>query len=162
VGLEAVVVDLLGEDPPVARVADRVERGESGRPVVGLVEAPRHLDLEPAAEHDVGSEPADLPADVPTQVEAVDEDAIGVLEDGQVLDADRGARGLLLGQAQAGRLLGRVRHAGLAAGEQEVADLDAARRPAGDGRGRAVLDVVGVRDDAQHALEGLVGQGGQR
>jgi hypothetical protein len=85
-----------------------------------------------------------------------------MLEDGQVLDADDGAGGLLLGDAQACRLLGRVGHAGLAAGEQEITDLDAARGPASDGRGRAVLHVVRVRDDAEHALEGLLGKGRQR
>jgi hypothetical protein len=45
----------------------------------------------------------------------------------------------LLGDTQACGLLGTVRHAGLAAGEQEIADLDAARGPASDDRGRAVL-----------------------
>ena len=41
----------------------------------------------------------------------------------------------------------------VAAGEQEITNLDAARGPASDGRGPAVLHVVRVRDDAQHALE---------
>ena len=44
-------------------------------------------------------------------------------------------------------------HAGLPAGEHQVGDVDPAGGPHGDrGRG-AVLDVVGVRDDAQHATE---------
>src|SRR5256714_6317693 len=130
--------------------------------MVGLVEAIGRLDLLTGAEYDVGLEPADLPADVPAQVEAVDEHAVRMFEDGQVPDADDGAGGLLLGGAQASRLLGTVRHAGLAAGEQEITDLDAARGPASDGRRRAVLHVVRVRDDAEHALEGLLGQSRQR
>src|SRR4029453_18382123 len=100
------------------------------------------------ADYDVWLEPADLPADVPAQVEAVDEHAVRMFEDGQALDANDGAGGLLLGDAQACRLLGRVRHAGLAAGEQEIADLDATRGPASDGRGRAQLQVARVVDDA--------------
>jgi hypothetical protein len=35
----ALPLDLLRENPPVARVAHRVERREPGRAVVGLVEA---------------------------------------------------------------------------------------------------------------------------
>src|SRR5262249_53906528 len=119
------------------------------------------LDFVTGAEYDVWLEPADLPADVAAKVEAVDEYAVRMFQDGQVLDADDGAGSLLLGEAQPCRLLGRVRHAGLAAGEQEITDRDAARGPAGDGRGRAVLYVVRVRDDAEHALEGLLGQGRQ-
>src|SRR5215831_9032748 len=119
VRFEVLVVDLLREDPPVARVAHRVERREPGRAVVGLVEAIGRLDLVTGAEYDVGLEPADLPADVASQVEAVDEHAVRMFEDGQVLDADDGAGGLLLGDTHARRLLGMVRHAGLAPGEQE-------------------------------------------
>ncbi|MGW4529211.1 hypothetical protein [Amycolatopsis sp. NPDC004378] len=62
----------------------------------------------------VGLEPADLPAVVATQVEAVDEHAVRVFQDGQVLDAGVDADGLLLGDAQACGLLGRVRHARVA------------------------------------------------
>jgi hypothetical protein len=36
---ELLGVNLLGEDPPFACIAHRVERCESGRAVVGLVEA---------------------------------------------------------------------------------------------------------------------------
>src|SRR5262249_55841350 len=156
--LQVFVVDLLRENPPVARVAHRVERREPGRAVVGLVEAIGRLDVVPGAEYHVGLEPADLPADAAAKVEAVDEHAVRMFEDGQVLDADDGAGGLLLGDAQACRLLGRGRHAGLAAGEQEITDLDAARSPASDGRGRAVLHVVGGGDDADHPLEGPPGK----
>jgi len=129
--------------------------------VVGLVEAVGRLYVVTGAKYDVGFEPADLPADVAAKVEAVDEHAVWMFENRQVLDADDGAGGLLLGDAQPCRLLGRVGHAGLAAGEQEITDLDAARGPASDGRGRAVLHVVGVRDDAEHALEGRLGEGRQ-
>src|SRR5262249_11147739 len=160
--LQVFVVDLLRENPPVARVAHRVERREPGRAVVGLVEAIGRLDVVPGAEYHVGLEPADLPADAAAKVEAVDEHAVRMFEDGQVLDADDGAGGLLLGDAQACRLLGRGRHAGLAAGAQGRTDLHAPRSPASDGRGRAVLHVVRVRDDAEHTLEGLLGKGRQR
>ncbi|WP_177221492.1 hypothetical protein [Lentzea xinjiangensis] len=52
--------------------------------MVGLVEPVGRLDLEAAAERDVGLEPADLPADVPSQAEAVAEHAVRVFENGQV------------------------------------------------------------------------------
>ncbi|MEY9863635.1 hypothetical protein ABH935_009288 [Catenulispora sp. GAS73] len=127
--------------------------------MVGLVEAIGRLDLVAGAEYDVGLETADLPADVASEVEAVDEDAVRVFEDGQVLDADHGAGGPLLGDTHTGRLGGRVGHAGFTTGEQEIADHDAARGPAGHGCRHAVLHVVGVRDDAKHAPEGVLGQG---
>src|SRR5262249_35107404 len=125
-------------------------------------EAKGRVDFVTCAEHDVGLESADLPADVAAKVEAVDEHTVRMLEDGQVVDADDGAGGLLLGNPQARRLPGRGRHAGLAAGEQEITALDTARGPASDGRGRAVLHVVRVRDNAEHALEGLLREGRQR
>ena len=74
--------------------------------MVGLVEAIGRLDFVTGAEYDVGLEPADLPADVSAKAEAVDQHAVWMFEDGQVLDADDGAGGLLLGDAQACRLLG--------------------------------------------------------
>ena len=48
--------------------------------------------------------------------------------------------------------------AGLAAGDHHVDDLLALARPAGDGRRRAELHVVGVRDD-RDGLRPLLGQG---
>ena len=45
-------------------------------------------------------------------------------------------------------------------GQQQIADLDAAVGPPGDGRRRAVLHVVGVRDDMEHAVKRLLRQGG--
>ena len=61
---QAFVLDLFREDPPVARVADRVECREPGRAMVGLVEAVRGFDVVAGAEDDVGLVSADLPADV--------------------------------------------------------------------------------------------------
>ena len=159
VRFEVLVAGLLRENPPVARVAHRVECRQPGRAVVGLVEAIGRLDFVTGAEYDVRLEPADLPADVAAKVEAVDEHAVRMFEDGQVLEPNAGW--LLLRRRLSCRLPGRVRHPGLAAGEQEITDLDAARGPASDGRGRAVLHVVRVRDDAEHALEGLLGEGRQ-
>jgi Binding-protein-dependent transport system inner membrane component len=46
--------------------------------------------------------------------------------------------------------------------EQQITDLDATRGPASYGRGRAVLHVVRVRDDAEHPLEGLLREGRHR
>ena len=74
--------------------------------MVGLVEAKGRLDFVTGTEYDVGLETADLPADVAAKVQAIDEHAVRMFQDGQVLDADDGAGGLLLGDAQACRLLG--------------------------------------------------------
>src|SRR5713226_5910628 len=93
VRFEVLVVDLLRENPPAARVAHRVERREPGRAVVGLVEAKGRLDFVTGAEDHVGLEPADLPADVAAKAKAVDKYAVWMFQDGQVLDADDGAGG---------------------------------------------------------------------
>jgi hypothetical protein len=53
VRFEVLVVDLLREDPPVARVAHRVERREPGRAVVGLVETKGRLNRVTGPEYDV-------------------------------------------------------------------------------------------------------------
>src|SRR5262249_19310386 len=82
VRFEVLVAGLLRENPPVARVAHRVERREPGRTVVGLVEAIGRLDVVTGAKYDVGLEPADLPVDVAAKAEAVDEYAVGMSEDG--------------------------------------------------------------------------------
>ena len=76
-----------------------------------------------------------------------------MVEDGQPADPDDSAGGLLLaGPHRTGDCGVDRRDAGLAVGEQEEAHLDACRCPRGDGGGRAILHVVGMGDDAEHAL----------
>ena len=88
---------------------------------------------------------------------AVLDGAVAVVAEVDGVDPDpAGALALLL-LADAGRLVGGHRvDARLAAGEQEVRDGRALAHPAVDGGGGAVLDVVGVRDDAEHGGEGVV------
>ena len=99
------------------------------------------------------------PRDVAAQSQTVLEDPVPVLEEADPAHPDRLAGGQLLRRPQPGGLLGAERvHAGLAAGEQQVGDVGAAGGPGGDGGGGAVLDVVGVRDDAEHAAERVGGE----
>ena len=151
---QAVVVEQLGEHPPVAGVAHRVERRQPGHAVVGHVQSRDELELPRPGEHDVGPVLADPPRDVPPQRQPVLEHAVGVIQELHVGDADRRGPGDLLAGADLARAVRRRRvHAGLPAGEHQVGDVDTAGGPHGDrGRG-AVLDVVGVGDDAQHAAE---------
>src|SRR5207248_10362702 len=53
VRFEVLVIDLLRENPPVARVTHRVERRQPGLGVVGLVEAIVRMDFVTGAEYDV-------------------------------------------------------------------------------------------------------------
>ena len=100
---------------------------------------------------------ADRPGDVAAQRHAVLDGAVAVVAEVDRLDADpAGALALLL-LADPGGLLGGHRvDARLTAGQQEVRDGRALAHPAVDGGGGAVLDVVRVRDDAQHGRVGAV------
>jgi len=130
--------------------------------VVGLVETRDELDLPRPGHDDVGLVGADRAGDVAAQVEGRLEHTVRMLEDLEAADPDRGARRLLLGAPEQRGLLGRVGHPGLAAGEQQVGHIHAARGPPRHRRRRAVLHVVGVRDHAQHRAEVVVGQGRQQ
>jgi hypothetical protein len=54
----------------------------------------------------------------------------------------------------------RVGAAGVAVGHEAVVHLDAAVGPGGDAARGAEVDVVGMRDDDQHALDVVVGEEG--
>ena len=85
--------------------------------------------------------------------------AVGVaVQELDLVDAERGGRGPLLGLPQRRHLLARsvVEAAGVATGNQQIRHLDAGVDPAGDVAGRAEVDVIGVGEDAEHALD--VGQ----
>ena len=153
-----LALELLGEDPPVPGVAHRVEHGPADGDVVGLVEvAPAPGVAEVPGDHDVGTVPADLGGEQPAHGHAVLEDAVGLAQEVDRVDADDARRLDLLGLADDAALVGRhAVDAGLAAGDHRVADPLALAGPAGDGGCGAELHVVGVRHDAQRALPGLV------
>ena len=150
--LEAVG-ELLGEDPPVAGVADGVEHGLADRDVVGLVEvATAPAVAEVAGDHDLGPVAPDHLGDRPPQRHAVLEDAVGEAEEVDHVDPDHARRLHLLGLADPARLVGmHAVDAGLPGGHHAVDDLLALAGPARDRGGGAELEVVGVRDDAEGA-----------
>ena len=151
--LEAVG-ELLGEDPAVAGVADRVDDGPADRDVVGLVEVAAAPGVaEVAGDHDVGPVPADDLGDRAPQRDAVLEDAVGQAQelDGRHADDPGGLD--LLGLPDPAALVGlHAVDAGLAAGHHAVDDRLALPGPARDRGGGAELHVVGVRDHAQGAV----------
>ena len=144
--------------PGVVGVPHRVEHADPRDPVVGHVQPPGRLQVPGAGDHGVRLELPDPAGDVAPDVERVDQHAVGVIEHHQFGDADLGAGPFLLATPDPGALVRRDLHAGLALGQQQVRHLDAPVGPFGDGRGRAVLQVVRVRHHAQHPPELLVGQ----
>jgi hypothetical protein len=157
------LIQELGEHPAVPRVAHGVHGREPRDAVVGLVQPGHELDL-PAADHDgVRTVAPDPAGDVTPHLHRVGEDAVGVLEEVHLRHPDGVRARDLLTHPQLRRLRGRQRvHARLPAREQEVGDVDAARGPRGHRRRRAVLHVVGVRDHAQHTIERVVRERGER
>ncbi len=153
----------VGEDPPVAGVARGIERGEADVAVVGHVEREPAPGLGVVHRHDeVGTHAPDHRGQVASQREPVLDHAVDViLEELHRLDPDDRGAGPLLGLAQRARLGGiHAVDARFPAGDEEVRDALAVGGPARDRRGRAVLEVVGVRDDAERALP-VVGEGQQ-
>ena len=106
---------------------------------------------------------ADDADEITTQAETGLDGAVGVpVEELDRVDPDLAGRGDLFPLAQRPRV-GRRRPVdpGLAAGDEQVGHLDAGGDPAVDGRGRAVLEVVGVGGDAQDAFQPLLVEPGQ-
>jgi hypothetical protein len=103
--------------------------------------------------------PADRRGQVAPQLRPRHQDAVPVVKELDLGDADNGGRPALLLLAQRSGF-GRRHplHAGLTARCQEVVHLLAGRRPDRDGGGDAVLDVVGVGGDHEGALP-VVGHG---
>ncbi len=148
------LLEQLGEHPPVAGVPHRVHGGQSGHPVVGLVEAGGELHLPGAHEHGIGAAAPDRPGDVAAHLQRVDEHPVRVVEEVHLRHAHLSRRRDLLAHPQLGGLRGVAGvHAGLPASQQQVRDVDATTRPRRDRGRRPVLDVVGMGHHAQHALE---------
>ena len=104
---------------------------------------------------------ADGRGQVPPQLDAVDDQTVGVVQELDHRDPYRGRGGHLFGCSQGTGLAGRHGiDAGLAPGGQHVADVLAHRRPAGYRRRRAVLQVVGMGDHRQGPVP-VLGQGCQ-
>src|SRR5699024_6841578 len=134
---------------------------EPDGPVVGLVEVAADEGLLVGQGDDqVGTVAADGGGDVPAQRHAVLDRPVGVVAELDALDTDDGGAGALLVRP-GGRGVDRVHGVDprLAAGQQVVVDPLAGGRPLRDGGSHAVLDVVGVGDDAQHGVEGGLVQG---
>jgi hypothetical protein len=128
--------------------------------VVGLVEhaaspvgpcAPRETEVE--AHEQVGAVTADHPGDAPAQGQPVVDHAVGVAQELDGVDADDRRAGPLFELAHPSGLLGgHGVDARLAHRRQGVGDGPALAGPAGNRRGGAVLEVVGVGHHTQGPL----------
>jgi hypothetical protein len=133
--------------------------------VVGVARAdPLPVPLGGAREHPLRLHLPDDPGDVAAQLQGELHAAVGVAEEADVGDPDLLGRGPLLGLPQRAHLRprGLVEAAGVPVGDDAVGDLGTGRRPGGDRAGAAEVDVVGVGQHAQGALDVLGGGGGQR
>ena len=138
---------------PASRAASSAAR-PTWRWSAMLNDGPPHVSVWFIDTTQVGPDAADRRGQVAPQREAVLDHAVDVtLEEVDGLDADhRGAGALLALAERAGLVGGHAVDAGLAAGDQQVRDVLARRGPARDRGGGAVLEVVGVGDDAERAL----------
>src|SRR5204862_7014788 len=129
-----------------------------------VVRVARAGDALPAAQRGTGEDAVraistDRAGDVPAQLDRRGEHAVLVpVEEVHPLDPDGLGRRALLGLAQQGHLVARrlVEAARVAAGHDEVRDVQAFVDPTGDGTGGTEVDVVRMRRDGEYPLD--VGQ----
>src|SRR5262249_32148407 len=129
------VGELLGEHPPVPRVAHRIDHGAPGGDVVGLVEHPAAERLaEVPGDDDLRTVPAHDGRGLAPERHAVPQHAVGLVQELDDVDADDARRLDLLGLADASALVWvHGVDAGLAGGDHAVDDLLALAGPARDG-----------------------------
>src|SRR6185437_1125724 len=141
----------------VARIrVDGGQRGFADRAVIRVRDAqPVPVDLRGRREHPLRAYAADLAADVAAQLDAGRDPTVRVAEEREVLHAELGRRGLLLGLAERAHLGARgvVEAARVAGGADAVRDLHALGDPACDRAGSAEVDVVRMGDDDQRTLD---------
>lgn len=152
------LVEQLGKDPAVGRVAGRVEHGQADMTMIGHVErrsAPRLVTVE--GEDQLRPMTPNLAGEISTKAETVFDDAVEVLEKRHLFDSyDAGAPALFL-LTHGGRLGGRyIPEAGLSPRGQDVGDTTSFRGPPRDGTGGTVLEVVRVGDDGHPPLPFVV------
>src|SRR2546423_1003341 len=161
-GLQPLVAQQLGKGERVARV--RIDGARGGLADGEVVRVARPGDALPALQRGAGEDAVraistDRPGDVPAQLDRRGEYTVLVpLEELHLLDPDGLGRRALLRLAQQGHLVARrlVEAARVAAGHDEVRDVEALVDPAGDGTGGAEVDVVRMRGHGEHPLD--VGQ----
>src|SRR5699024_8777872 len=122
--------------------------------MIDVVEPPPGLEVEVRHHHRIRSELADLPRNGPPQLMGGFDQAIGEVEDLEIVDADDIAGPALLGCSALGDYIrGPVPDAGLTPGEQKVGDFLALVGPFGDGRRTPVFHVIGVGDYAEDTID---------
>ena len=132
-GLQGLLLSQLAEHPSVVRIPHTVHHGQSGSPVVGLVQTAIGLEGKVGRDHDLRAHLAHRACDVPAQVQSVLQHPVRVVQDAQIAHAHMRAGGaLLLGTVRC-HPLRRLRHPGLAGREQQIGDLHAAGGPGGHG-----------------------------
>ena len=159
-GLEALLGE-LGEHPAVRGVARRVEEREADEAVVGVVHRSARSPVVAVVDRDdhVGPMAPDRGGEVASQRDPVLDDAVGVVEELDGVDAHLGrARDLFLGAPGTAHVGRQALDACFSAGDERVDDRATFAGPARDRTGRAVLEVVGVRRDRERARP-VVGEG---
>ena len=147
-------VATIGENPRVGRVARRVQQGAADGAVVGVVPTPWPPRVPEVDRHDdLGPVPTDLGGKVGTQCQSLDDRAVGPPEERHLVHAHDGAARLLLAPPDRTGLGGiHRRDPRFAVRHEDVGELLALPGPSSNGRGRAVLHVVGMRDHREPAL----------
>jgi len=108
--------------------------------------------VEAHGDHDLGLQAAERGGQVTAQGQAVLDEAVHVIEEVHVGDADDRGAALLLGHAQRPDLgRGQAGDARFPAGGQQVGHLLALTGPAGDSGRGAVLEIVGMGHDGDGA-----------
>jgi hypothetical protein len=103
-----------------------------------------------------GADLPDDPADVASQLVGDVQRAVGVAEEPDVVDADLGSRGALLGLADGRDAIPRygwVEATCVTVGDDAVGDDAPGRGPVGDRAGGAEVDVVGMGGDDEGAFD---------
>src|SRR4051812_5903316 len=162
---QPLVLEQLREGEGVAGVGvDRPQRRLAHGHVVGVA-GPDAIPppLRRAGEDALRAHLPDHPADVPAQVEGQLQPAVGMAQESDVGHTDFRRGRPLLRPPQHRHLLARrlVEAAGIAVGDDAVGDLGAGRRPRRHRPRAAEVDVVGVGEDAEGALDVLGGTAGE-
>ncbi len=140
---------LIGEEVGIARGDDGVGDDEPRRAVVGMEAVPAPGVV---GQHDIGTDEAQQPGDLPPGAGVVAELTVGPTEEGDVAPAEKrgGAALLLLAHGDEHRLvLSGVPTSLRTVGQHEVVQDGARRRPLGQRGAAAELDVIGMGADGQ-------------
>lgn len=133
-GLQGLLLSELAEHPPVVRVPHTVHHGQTCSTVVGLVQTAVCLEREGGRDHDLRSDLPDRAGDVPTQIQAVLQHPVRVIQDAQIAHSYLCARlTLLLGTATMHSTRSRERSSSSGSGGEECGGRHVLHSPTVEG-----------------------------